>query len=151
MLFKPGRHQLAGTTVRLPMDRKSLRTVLRMTAIPEIEALPETATQARRVALIVAIAFFMQLLDLTIISTSLPQMGLSFGVPAVGDEHRHHRLHADHGGVRAIIRLARRPVWRTQHLPARDRPVHAGFDRLRLLAEPDRICRRARAVAWAAR
>ena len=54
-----------------------------MTAIPETEALPETATQARRVALIVAIAFFMQLLDSTIISTSLPQMGQSFGVPAV--------------------------------------------------------------------
>ncbi|MGQ3180065.1 MAG: MFS transporter, partial [Blastomonas fulva] len=34
-------------------------------------------------ALIVAIAFFMQLLDSTIISTSLPQMGASFGVPAV--------------------------------------------------------------------
>ncbi|QPC95181.1 DHA2 family efflux MFS transporter permease subunit [Mesorhizobium sp. INR15] len=42
-----------------------------------------TATNARRVALIVAIAFFMQLLDSTIISTSLPQMGASFGVPAV--------------------------------------------------------------------
>ena len=54
-----------------------------MTAIPETEALPETATNARRVALIVAIAFFMQLLDSTIISTSLPQMGASFGVPAV--------------------------------------------------------------------
>ncbi|SDA88689.1 DHA2 family efflux MFS transporter permease subunit [Mesorhizobium qingshengii] len=54
-----------------------------MTAIPETEALPETGTNARRVALIVAIAFFMQLLDSTIISTSLPQMGASFGVPAV--------------------------------------------------------------------
>ncbi|MER9306373.1 DHA2 family efflux MFS transporter permease subunit [Mesorhizobium sp. M0293] len=54
-----------------------------MTAIPETEALPETATNARRVALIVAIAFFMQLLDSTIISTSLPQMGESFGVSAV--------------------------------------------------------------------
>ncbi|WP_246693190.1 MFS transporter, partial [Mesorhizobium sp. M2E.F.Ca.ET.154.01.1.1] len=31
----------------------------------------------------VAVAFFMQLLDSTIISTSLPQMGQSFGVPAV--------------------------------------------------------------------
>lgn len=54
-----------------------------MTAIPDTEALPETATNARRVALIVAIAFFMQLLDSTIISTSLPQMGASFSVPAV--------------------------------------------------------------------
>ncbi|AEH87859.1 major facilitator superfamily MFS_1 [Mesorhizobium opportunistum WSM2075] len=54
-----------------------------MTAIPETEASSETATNARRVALIVAIAFFMQLLDSTIISTSLPQMGASFGVPAV--------------------------------------------------------------------
>ncbi|AZO00531.1 DHA2 family efflux MFS transporter permease subunit [Mesorhizobium sp. M9A.F.Ca.ET.002.03.1.2] len=52
-------------------------------AIPENEALAETATAARRVALIVAVAFFMQLLDSTIISTSLPQMGASFGVPAV--------------------------------------------------------------------
>jgi EmrB/QacA subfamily drug resistance transporter len=54
-----------------------------MTAIPNTEALPETASNARRVALIVAIAFFMQLLDSTIISTSLPQMGESFGVSAV--------------------------------------------------------------------
>ena len=57
-----------------------------MTAIPENEASPPAtmpARQARRVALIVAVAFFMQLLDSTIISTSLPQMGQSFGVPAV--------------------------------------------------------------------
>lgn len=54
-----------------------------MTAVPDSEASTETASNARRVALIVAIAFFMQLLDSTIISTSLPQMGQSFGVPAV--------------------------------------------------------------------
>ncbi|ANT52653.1 DHA2 family efflux MFS transporter permease subunit [Mesorhizobium amorphae] len=54
-----------------------------MTAIPESEVSSKTATNSRRVALIVAIAFFMQLLDSTIISTSLPQMGASFGVPAV--------------------------------------------------------------------
>ncbi|TPM34531.1 MFS transporter [Mesorhizobium sp. B2-3-5] len=58
-----------------------------MTALSQDEAPSEptttAATNARRVALIVAIAFFMQLLDSTIISTSLPQMGASFGVPAV--------------------------------------------------------------------
>ncbi|RUX66976.1 MFS transporter, partial [Mesorhizobium sp. M7A.F.Ca.US.014.04.1.1] len=54
-----------------------------MTAIPETATLSETAIHARRVALIVAIAFFMQLLDSTIISTSLPQMGASFGVSPV--------------------------------------------------------------------
>src|ERR1700755_1978790 len=58
-----------------------------MTAIPENKALAQSSTtearQARRVALIVAVAFFMQLLDSTIISTSLPQMGQSFGVPAL--------------------------------------------------------------------
>jgi len=59
-----------------------------MTSIPDNEVLPQpsittSARQARRVALIVAVAFFMQLLDSTIISTSLPQMGESFGVPAV--------------------------------------------------------------------
>ena len=59
-----------------------------MTSIPDNQALSQPpkampARQARRVALIVAVAFFMQLLDSTIISTSLPQMGQSFGVPAV--------------------------------------------------------------------
>jgi len=39
---------------------------------------------SQRVALIVAIAFFMQFLDSTIISTSLPQIGASFGVTPVG-------------------------------------------------------------------
>ncbi|WP_421917410.1 DHA2 family efflux MFS transporter permease subunit [Mesorhizobium sp.] len=55
-----------------------------MNVTPQKEAFskPDTAN-ARRVALIVAIAFFMQFLDSTIISTSLPQMGQSFGVPAV--------------------------------------------------------------------
>jgi EmrB/QacA subfamily drug resistance transporter len=57
-----------------------------MDSIPDNEAVFQPALparQARRVALIVAVAFFMQLLDSTIISTSLPQMGQSFGVPAV--------------------------------------------------------------------
>ncbi|RUY01613.1 MAG: DHA2 family efflux MFS transporter permease subunit [Mesorhizobium sp.] len=57
-----------------------------MTSIPDNAAVSpsgDSAGQARRVALIVAVAFFMQLLDSTIISTSLPQMGHSFGVPAV--------------------------------------------------------------------
>ena len=57
-----------------------------MTSIPDNAAVSPSANsarQARRVALIVAVAFFMQLLDSTIISTSLPQMGQSFGVPAV--------------------------------------------------------------------
>lgn len=41
------------------------------------------AAPSRRIALIVASAQFMQLLDGTIISTSLPQMGVSFGVAPV--------------------------------------------------------------------
>ena len=44
----------------------------------------QLAASTQRVALIVAIAFFMQFLDGTIISTSLPQMGASFGVSPVG-------------------------------------------------------------------
>src|ERR1700683_5842975 len=44
----------------------------------------QLAASSQRVALLVAIAFFMQFLDGTIISTSLPQMGASFGVPPVG-------------------------------------------------------------------
>lgn len=39
--------------------------------------------RARIVALVVAVAFFMQLLDSTIVITSLPQMGRDFGVPPV--------------------------------------------------------------------
>ncbi|RUW56146.1 MFS transporter, partial [Mesorhizobium sp. M2A.F.Ca.ET.067.02.1.1] len=55
-----------------------------MSSIPDNPMLSQPSTamparQARRVALIVAVAFFMQLLDSTIISTSLPQMGQSFG------------------------------------------------------------------------
>ncbi|UDL89578.1 DHA2 family efflux MFS transporter permease subunit [Mesorhizobium sp. PAMC28654] len=55
-----------------------------MNVTPKKEAFSKPdAANVRRVALIVAIAFFMQFLDSTIISTSLPQMGQSFGVPAV--------------------------------------------------------------------
>lgn len=44
---------------------------------------PLDAGRARVVALVVAVSFFMQLLDSTIVITSLPQMGRDFGVPAV--------------------------------------------------------------------
>ena len=56
-----------------------------MTASESAGVLPQTgpAPSSRRVALIVAISFFMQFLDGTIISTSLPQIGASFAVPAV--------------------------------------------------------------------
>ena len=48
----------------------------------ESELAPD-AGRARIVALVVAVAFFMQLLDSTIVVTSLPQMGLDFGVPPI--------------------------------------------------------------------
>jgi EmrB/QacA subfamily drug resistance transporter len=41
------------------------------------------ANRSRIVAFVVAVSFFMQMLDGTIVITSLPQMGLDFGVPAV--------------------------------------------------------------------
>jgi EmrB/QacA subfamily drug resistance transporter len=41
------------------------------------------AGRARLVALVVAVAFFMQLLDSTIVVTSLPQMGRDFGVEPI--------------------------------------------------------------------
>lgn len=46
------------------------------------DTLPE-AGRARIVALVVAVAFFMQLLDGTIVVTSLPQMGHDFGVQPI--------------------------------------------------------------------
>ncbi|NRP22527.1 putative transport protein HsrA [Ensifer adhaerens] len=57
----------------------------RMTAIPT-ETQAQDASSARNsrvVALVVAIAFFMQMLDGTIVITSLPQMAASFGVQPV--------------------------------------------------------------------
>lgn len=39
--------------------------------------------QAKIVALVVAVSFFMQILDGTIVATSLPQMAASFGVQPV--------------------------------------------------------------------
>jgi EmrB/QacA subfamily drug resistance transporter len=43
----------------------------------------ESGRQARIVALVVAVSFFMQILDGTIVTTSLPQMAESFGVQPV--------------------------------------------------------------------
>jgi MFS family permease len=37
------------------------------------------------------------------------------------DEHRHHRLHADHGGFHSAVRLARRPLWRKAGVHGVDR------------------------------
>src|SRR5271155_2204475 len=56
-----------------------------MATSESVAARPRTglAASSQRGALIVAIAFFMQFLDGTIISTSLPQIGASFSVPAV--------------------------------------------------------------------
>ena len=48
----------------------------------ESDTAPE-AGRARIVALVVAVAFFMQLLDGTIVVTSLPQMGRDFGVQPI--------------------------------------------------------------------
>lgn len=52
------------------------------TALSEGETIAVTR-QPRLVALVVAVAFFMQMLDGTIITTSLPQMALSFGIEPV--------------------------------------------------------------------
>jgi EmrB/QacA subfamily drug resistance transporter len=51
-------------------------------AASDTEPLPQ-AGRARVVALVVAVAFFMQLLDSTIVVTSLPQMSRDFGVTPV--------------------------------------------------------------------
>lgn len=47
---------------------------------PELDLEQQAPARAKTVALVVAIAFFMQMLDGTIIVTSLPQMAASFGV-----------------------------------------------------------------------
>jgi EmrB/QacA subfamily drug resistance transporter len=53
--------------------------------VPATEHIPSAMKprHTRLVALVVAIAFFMQLLDSTIVVTSLPQMAQSFGIPPV--------------------------------------------------------------------
>src|SRR6478735_4569044 len=43
----------------------------------------QSARRAKIVALVVAVSFFMQILDGTIVTTSLPQMAASFGVQPV--------------------------------------------------------------------
>jgi EmrB/QacA subfamily drug resistance transporter len=56
-----------------------------MTAVQTSEKPGEAAggRQAKIVALVVAVSFFMQILDGTIVATSLPQMAVSFGVRPV--------------------------------------------------------------------
>src|ERR1700689_5026029 len=51
-----------------------------MTGLSVEQSLARSASDARRVALIVAAAFFMQNLDGAIINTSLPQMAGTFAV-----------------------------------------------------------------------
>ncbi|KRB61581.1 MFS transporter [Rhizobium sp. Root708] len=56
-----------------------------MTAVETIDKTDDTqaARRAKIVALVVAVSFFMQILDGTIVTTSLPQMAASFGVQPV--------------------------------------------------------------------
>ncbi|MDE1990997.1 MAG: MFS transporter [Rhizobiaceae bacterium] len=56
-----------------------------MTAVPATEQSSEESfgRQSRIVAFVVAVSFFMQVLDGTIVTTSLPQMASSFGVEPV--------------------------------------------------------------------
>ncbi len=53
---------------------------------------------------------------------------------AGGHQHRHHRLSAVDGGVRAARRLDRRPFWRKTRLCQRDRDLRRRLDRLWPLA-----------------
>jgi hypothetical protein len=54
-----------------------------MTAVETVEkdGDAQSARRSKIVALVVAVSFFMQILDGTIVTTSLPQMAASFGVP----------------------------------------------------------------------
>jgi EmrB/QacA subfamily drug resistance transporter len=54
-----------------------------MTSTADFPQAPADAGRARIVALVVAMSFFMQMLDGTIVITSLPQMGRDFGVAPV--------------------------------------------------------------------
>ncbi len=56
-----------------------------MTAVETVEADGDagSARRSKIVALVVAVSFFMQILDGTIVTTSLPQMAASFGVPTI--------------------------------------------------------------------
>src|SRR5262249_1429005 len=69
----PCRHQV-------PSERHFLMTV--SIDAPSLVA-ESIAGRAKLVALVVAVSFFMQLLDSTIVITSLPQMAGSFGVEPV--------------------------------------------------------------------
>ncbi|TCU40074.1 EmrB/QacA subfamily drug resistance transporter [Rhizobium azibense] len=63
----------------------AMRNGISMTTVQTSEKTDEapSAGQAKIVALVVAVSFFMQILDGTIVATSLPQMAASFGVQPV--------------------------------------------------------------------
>ena len=78
---------------------------------------PDDRTPPRRTARgpsrsLVAAVFFIQLLDGTIIATSLPQMAADLRHRRRRARRRLHRLPADHGGLHPARRLARRPLRR---------------------------------------
>lgn len=68
-----------------PVPRNRNRIGFSMTPADMTDKIDDAASarQAKIVALVVAVSFFMQILDGTIVATSLPQMAASFGVQPV--------------------------------------------------------------------
>ena len=84
----------------------------------------------RGVALLVAGALFMEILDATIITPAIPLIASSLGVEAV-DEHRDLRLSGDRRGPHTGERVDGRPVRNPQGVHRGNRGVHSRLRRLR--------------------
>jgi len=95
-----------------------------------------TNDRERLVPLIVAVALFMENMDSTVISTSLPPSPRTSGRARWNSSSRITSYLAGAGDLHPGERLDGRPLRRPDHLPHRDPRLHARFDRLRVSPNP---------------
>src|SRR5689334_11521321 len=107
-------------------------------------AAPKLDPAARRVALIVAGALFLQNLDGAIINTAMPQIANSLAGRPIDTYIGITAYILSLGGVNSARRMEIRPLWRQAGLRNRDHHLHTGRAGLRPHHPPVAVRRRTR-------
>ena len=93
---------------------------------------PNPATASKRLLpWLVAVAFFMESLDTTILNTAVPAISAALHVRSAEHEVGAGQLHAEPGGLHSHQRLDGGPVRNPPRVCLRHRPLHAGVISLR--------------------
>ena len=96
---------------------------------------PETTAAAKRLLpWLVAVGFFMESLDTTILNTAVPAIAHSLNVAAARHEGRARELHPEPRGIHSHQRLDGQPLRHAPRIRIRDRRLHPGLVPVRHLA-----------------